>query len=159
VVAITDEEYPKDTAEKLLRLIVDEFTTKYTDSVIDKARAAPKGYFTDKQDPLPLPELKEHIQKWQNPDETDPIRKIQRELDETKNVVYKSLEGVLERGEKLESLVEKSDNLSAQSKMFYTQVPTLLLRGNRTTLTDISLHLGEEAKLLLHCHVNTVSLV
>lgn len=32
------------------------------------------------------------------------------------------IESVLERGEKIDSLVQKSDGLSAQSKMFYTQV-------------------------------------
>lgn len=47
--------------------------------------------------------------------------KIQKELDETKIVLHKTIESVLERGEKIDSLVEKSDGLSAQSKMFYKQ--------------------------------------
>ena len=46
--------------------------------------------------------------------------KIQKELDETKIVLHKTIESVLERGEKIDSLVEKSDGLSAQSKMFYS---------------------------------------
>jgi synaptobrevin family protein YKT6 len=44
---------------------------------------------------------------------------IQKELDETKIVLHKTIESVLERGEKIDSLVAKSDGLSAQSKMFY----------------------------------------
>ena len=48
-------------------------------------------------------------------------RQIQKELDETKIVLHKTIESVLERGEKIDSLVAKSDGLSAQSKMFYTQ--------------------------------------
>lgn len=32
---------------------------------------------------------------------------------------HKTIESVLERGQKLDSLVERSENLSAQSKMFY----------------------------------------
>lgn len=47
--------------------------------------------------------------------------KIQKELDETKIVLHKTIESVLERGEKIDSLVEKSDGLSAQSKMFYSE--------------------------------------
>lgn len=47
--------------------------------------------------------------------------KIQKELDETKIVLHKTIESVLERGEKIDSLVEKSDGLSAQSKMFYSK--------------------------------------
>ena len=46
--------------------------------------------------------------------------RIQKELDETKIVLHKTIESVLERGEKIDSLVEKSDGLSAQSKMFYS---------------------------------------
>jgi synaptobrevin homolog YKT6 len=45
--------------------------------------------------------------------------KIQKDLDETKIVLHKTIEKVLERGEKIDDLVAKSDGLSAQSKMFY----------------------------------------
>lgn len=45
--------------------------------------------------------------------------KVQAELDETKVVLHKTIESVLERGEKLDNLVERSNALSAQSKMFY----------------------------------------
>jgi hypothetical protein len=55
--------------------------------------------------------------------------KIQKELDETKIVLHKTIESVLERGEKIDNLVAKSDGLSAQSKMFYTQVRLSFLSG------------------------------
>lgn len=48
--------------------------------------------------------------------------KIQKELDETKIVLHKTIESVLERGEKIDNLVAKSDGLSSQSKLFYQQV-------------------------------------
>ena len=35
--------------------------------------------------------------------------------------VSKTIDNLLERGEKLDSLVERSDDLSKQSKMFYKQ--------------------------------------
>lgn len=47
--------------------------------------------------------------------------KIQKELDETKIVLHKTIESVLQRGEKIDDLVAKSDGLSAQSKMFYSE--------------------------------------
>lgn len=71
---------------------------------------------------LDFPPLKEYIVKYQDPQQADSIMKIQKELDETKIVLHKTIESVLERGEKIDSLVEKSDGLSAQSKMFYKQV-------------------------------------
>lgn len=49
--------------------------------------------------------------------------KIQKELDETKIVLHKTIESVLQRGEKIDDLVAKSDGLSAQSKMFYSEYP------------------------------------
>jgi synaptobrevin family protein YKT6 len=45
--------------------------------------------------------------------------KVQAELDETKVVLHKTIESVLQRGEKLDSLVERSDALSTQSRLFY----------------------------------------
>jgi synaptobrevin homolog YKT6 len=53
--------------------------------------------------------------------------KIQRDLDETKITLHKTIESMLERGEKIDNLVAKSDGLSAQSKMFYTQVSGIVL--------------------------------
>lgn len=40
-------------------------------------------------------------------------------LLQTKITLHKTIEKVLERGEKIDDLVQKSDGLSAQSKMFY----------------------------------------
>jgi hypothetical protein len=54
--------------------------------------------------------------------------KIQKELDETKIVLHKTIESVLQRGEKIDDLVAKSDGLSAQSKMFYSEYLIFCLR-------------------------------
>ena len=47
--------------------------------------------------------------------------RVQKELDETKIVLHKTIDSVLDRGEKLNSLVEKSTDLSMASQMFYKQ--------------------------------------
>ncbi|KAJ5152634.1 Synaptobrevin [Penicillium canariense] len=112
-VIVTDGEYPALVAHQLLSKIVDEFLAKY-----------PRTSFSDpslRENACPLPQLKEYIVKYQDPSQADSIMKIQQELDETKIVLHKTIESVLERGEKIDSLVAKSDGLSAQSKMFYTQ--------------------------------------
>ncbi|XP_062207565.1 VAMP-like protein YKT61 isoform X2 [Phragmites australis] len=56
-----------------------------------------------------------------DPAEADKLTKIQRDLDETKIILHKTIENVLARGERLDSLVEKSSDLSAASQMFYKQ--------------------------------------
>ncbi|EGE84756.1 SNARE Ykt6 [Blastomyces gilchristii SLH14081] len=62
--------------------------------------------------------LKEYVE---DPGKADEIAKIQRQLDDTKQVLYQTVDKLLERGEKLDSLIAKSDNLSMQSKAFATQ--------------------------------------
>ncbi|KAJ5594717.1 Synaptobrevin [Penicillium hispanicum] len=112
-VIVTDGDYPALVAHQLLSKIVDEFLAKH-----------PRTSFSDpslRENACPLPQLKEYIVKYQDPSQADSIMKIQQELDETKIVLHKTIESVLERGEKIDSLVAKSDGLSAQSKMFYTQ--------------------------------------
>ena len=68
---------------------------------------------------IDFPELKALMTKFQNPSEADSIMKVQKELDETKIILHKTIESVLERGEKLDNLVAQSESLSSQSKSFY----------------------------------------
>jgi len=63
--------------------------------------------------------LTESLNKYQDPLNADKIGRIQKELDETKIVLHKTIESVLERGVKLDSLVEKSNDLSLASQLFY----------------------------------------
>ncbi|TKA32053.1 hypothetical protein B0A50_01299 [Salinomyces thailandicus] len=111
-IMITDQEYPALVAHQLLGKVLDEFLSRYPRSAFS-GNVGAEG--------CPFPPLKEYIVKYQDPQQADSIMKIQKELDETKIVLHKTIESVLERGEKIDSLVAKSDGLSAQSKMFYTQ--------------------------------------
>ncbi len=110
-IIISDPDYPALVAHQLLSKVVDEFLTRY-----------PRTAFVTGTPTLDFPPLRDYIVKYQDPQQADSIMKIQKELDETKIVLHKTIESVLERGEKIDSLVEKSDGLSAQSKMFYKQV-------------------------------------
>lgn len=112
-VIISDHEYPKLVAHKLLSQVVDEFLT---------ANPRTKWATGTPQPPIEMKQLGEYIVKYQDPQQADSILKIQKELDETKIVLHKTIESVLERGEKLDNLVQRSEGLSAQSKMFYTTV-------------------------------------
>ena len=65
--------------------------------------------------------MEEAIKNYQDPMAADKILKIQRELDDTKVVLHKTIDSVLARGEKLDNLVDKSTDLSLASQMFYKQ--------------------------------------
>jgi len=108
-VIISDQEYPSLVAHQILSKILDEFLTEYTVASFQNGQK------------LPFHKLKEYIHKSQDPHPENSKKKIQQALDETKILMRKTIESVLERGEKIDSLVAKSDGLSAQSKMFYTQ--------------------------------------
>merc|ERR1712038_1953328 len=60
-----------------------------------------------------------YLKKFEDPKQSDPMSRIQNDLDETKIVLHSTIEAVLERGEKLDDLVDKSEALSMQSKAFY----------------------------------------
>ncbi|KAE8685632.1 Synaptobrevin-like protein YKT6 [Hibiscus syriacus] len=62
------------------------------------------------------PYLDEVLTKFQDPADADKLLKIQRELDETKIIFHKTIDSMLARGEKLDSLVEKSSDHSATSQ-------------------------------------------
>jgi synaptobrevin homolog YKT6 len=63
-----------------------------------------------------------HLGYVQDPHQADKLAKIQSDLDETKVVLHRTIESMLERGEKLDTLVGKSEDLSMASQMFYKQV-------------------------------------
>uniref|UniRef100_A0A0D9VAN6 Uncharacterized protein n=1 Tax=Leersia perrieri TaxID=77586 RepID=A0A0D9VAN6_9ORYZ len=52
-----------------------------------------------------------------DPAEADKLLRIQRDLDETKIILHKTIESVLARGERLDRLVEKSSDLSASAQV------------------------------------------
>ncbi|KAF5381614.1 hypothetical protein D9615_005503 [Tricholomella constricta] len=106
-VIITDQEYPVRPAFSLLTKLLDEFTAKVPQSSFDNPAT------------ISFPDINNFIEKYQDPRQADTIMRVQQELDETKIVLHKTIESVLQRGEKLDNLVDRSNALSAQSKMFY----------------------------------------
>ena len=107
---VTDHEYPQQAARTLLAKLVEEFVTDCCGG---------KDIATATQ--IPFPKLQEYLVKYQDPHEADSMLKIKKELDDTKIILHNTINSMLERGTKLDELVSKSDGLSAQSKMFYTQ--------------------------------------
>lgn len=107
----TDLEYPSRVAFVLLGQILEEYTTTFGDTW--KTMTVPES--------VAFPPGEVYIQKYQNPAEADKVTKIQRDLDETTQILHKTIDSVLERGVKLDNLVDKSNDLSAQSKLFYKQ--------------------------------------
>eukprot|EP00118_Oscarella_pearsei_P025063 m.307422 g.307422 ORF g.307422 m.307422 type:complete len:201 (+) comp42258_c0_seq1:81-683(+) len=111
-VLIADHEYPQRVAFTFLSKVLDQYSTEFPK---DAARwASPSSNHS-------WPVLDQLLAKYQNPTDADPMTKVQAELDETKIILYDTIEAVLQRGEKLDDLVKKSDDLSLASKSFYKE--------------------------------------
>ncbi|KAF6003563.1 hypothetical protein CCYA_CCYA07G2084 [Cyanidiococcus yangmingshanensis] len=111
-VALCDAEYPQRVAFSLLGQVLDEFRRNFPEPMwLQGAAEAVQS--------REFPYLTERLQKYQNPAEADPIMRIERDLDETKATLHQTIDSILERGVKLDQLVDKSNDLSLQSKMFY----------------------------------------
>ncbi|KAL9259969.1 putative vesicle-associated membrane protein 726 [Drosera capensis] len=68
------------------------------------------------------PKLKEHMQYCvDHPDEMNKLSKVQIQISEVKGVMMENIEKVLDRGEKIELLVDKTDNLRNQAQEFRQQ--------------------------------------
>ena len=106
---VTDAEYRARVAFVLLGQRLEEFTSAQGDSWTK----VPVG------DTVAFPPIEDYLQKYQDPAAADKVTKIQRDLDETTQILHKTIDSVLERGVKLDSLVERSNDLSSQSKIFY----------------------------------------
>lgn len=111
VVIVTDKEYPPRVAFTLLHKIATDFEEEFT-----------KQHWADKEsdDSLQWPQLDDMLQRYQDPHEADDILKIKAELNETKEIVHEALEKLIERGEKMDTLVSRSNDLSYASKLLFT---------------------------------------
>lgn len=123
-VIITDHEYPQRVAFNLLSQVMHDFMVKYPRdrwaAPAMTSNISSQGMTRGQPVPAtPFSSLRDTLCKYQNPEDADTIMKVQREIDETKVILHKTIESMLDRGEKLDNLVDKSEKLSAQSKTFY----------------------------------------
>ncbi|KAH9606099.1 hypothetical protein KSS87_017739 [Heliosperma pusillum] len=145
-----DDHYPVRSSFSLLNKVLDEYEKNFGDSWKTATADSTQSW----------PYLNEALTKYQDPAEADKLLKIQRELDETKIILHKTIDSVLERGEKLDSLVEKSADLSAQSQLvFEKQVVAKTMLAMVFELSpglclDFLLQAGEEDQLVLYNIMN-----
>ncbi len=93
-VAVTDMEYPQTTVYQMFLNLFPKFVSDR--NILNK-------YFN----------------QYQDYQEVDKIAKIQNNLNETKIEIIKTVDKILERGEKLEILMEKTQEISLGAKEFY----------------------------------------
>ncbi|PRP83627.1 hypothetical protein PROFUN_08353 [Planoprotostelium fungivorum] len=111
-VVITDGEYPQRTAFNFGQRAVELLEKEYGDKMFSSSGV-------DQQ--LTVAGLDEEIKKYQNPAAVDSIAKIHNDLNDTRQIMVENIEKVIARGEKLDDLLAKTDDLSESSKVFVTR--------------------------------------
>ena len=101
-VVLTDMEYPEVVARRLLYLLSKQF-------------AATQSRLESPVEDIDLAIL---FNEYQNPN-TDPLYRLQVEVEETKAVIHSNIEKLFERGERLEDIIAKTDYLENTTKTFY----------------------------------------
>ena len=111
---ICDEEYPKRVAIEFLIKILDNFKDFLSKEKIDLNSI-------EKDTDVKFDYIKNEIVEWQDPSKKDNLMKLQDQLVEVHNILTQSLNDLLKRGENLEGLMEKSEDLKVTSVNFYKQ--------------------------------------
>ena len=111
---ICDEEYPKRVAIDFLLKVHDNFKAFLGQKNINLNSI-------DKDTDLKFEYINTAIEEWQDPSKKDSIMKLQNELNDVQDIMRQNLNELLKREENLESLMEKSNDLSAVSVNFYKQ--------------------------------------
>ena len=114
VTMICDEEYPKRVAIDFLLKIHDNFKTFLQEKKLDL------NMYTSDTD-VKYDYIANEIEAWQDPSKKDSLMKLQNELNDVTDIMRQNLNELLKREENLESLMQKSNDLSATSVNFYKQ--------------------------------------
>ncbi|KAK4279504.1 hypothetical protein QN277_011278 [Acacia crassicarpa] len=132
---VADESVGRGVPFIFLERVKDDFNQIYGSSIKnsdDAALADEDDLFEDKfgiaynLDREFGPRLKEHMQYCTNhPEEIGKLSKVKAQITEVKGIMMDNIEKVLDRGEKIELLVDKTENLQFQADSFQRQGRTL----------------------------------
>ncbi|KAK9223444.1 hypothetical protein WN944_011887 [Citrus x changshan-huyou] len=109
---VADESSGRQIPMAFLERVKDEFVSKYGGG---KAATAPANGLNKEFGP----KLKELMQYCvDHPEEISKLAKVKAQVSEVKGVMMENIEKVLDRGEKIELLVDKTENLHQQAQDF-----------------------------------------
>eukprot|EP01087_Luapelamoeba_hula_P015568 TRINITY_DN4668_c0_g1_i1.p1 TRINITY_DN4668_c0_g1~~TRINITY_DN4668_c0_g1_i1.p1 ORF type:complete len:208 (-),score=38.64 TRINITY_DN4668_c0_g1_i1:157-780(-) len=109
---VTDKDYPTRVALSLCGLAIQEFRAAHDGNVWASQTANTQ---------LDTPAIPALLAKYQDPDSADSMSRIQKDLEDVREILHQSMDDLLSRGEKLDNIIEKSDDLSDISKQFLWQ--------------------------------------
>ena len=110
-VVFSNEDYPKRLAYALCAKSLESFVEKYGTTWNTSA----------KDSIFEFKELKKIVKDFERPENQDSITRLLQTTEETKEIISEALNKIIIRGETLEDLVFKSEELSSRAKIFYKE--------------------------------------
>ncbi|XP_027367850.1 vesicle-associated membrane protein 727 isoform X2 [Abrus precatorius] len=115
---VADESVGRSVPFIFLERVKEDFKKRYGASIKNDNRFK-IAYHLDREFG---PTLKEHMQYCMNhPEEISKLSKLKTQITEVKGIMMDNIEKVLDRGEKIELLVDKTENLQFQADSFQRQ--------------------------------------
>lgn len=115
---VADDAYGRAIPSEFLNRMQTEFAAKYT----DKAAAAKEGGLNSSYGKQ-LKQMMEHATQF--PGEYSKVANVTKKVEEVKGIMAENIDRMLQRGEKLELLTDKTENLMNESQLFQKQSRTL----------------------------------
>ncbi|OMJ86971.1 hypothetical protein SteCoe_11365 [Stentor coeruleus] len=110
-VVFTDMDYPKRISYALCVRAAEHFEAKYSSRWRNAAKDSDVGF----------KELKNIVKEFENPSNHDAVARAIEATTSATEVVTQTLNKIIIRGETLQDIVEKSEELSLRAKIFYKE--------------------------------------
>ena len=111
-VVICDKLYPESAALKIMLEMENTFLSIYSPDLFNQ-------YSEDQE--IKFPQLDAMIVKYQDPKEADKLIKIESDLTEIQTALHKTMNDLMDRGEKLDDLMKQSEDISGMAYNFYSK--------------------------------------
>jgi synaptobrevin family protein YKT6 len=110
-VAMTDQQYSDRVAHSMLTKLLFTFEKQFGN--IWKKVASDQTFI--------FHSIQKLLTEYSNPRKADKMLAVQQNLDEITEIMHKNIEDILQRGETLDTLLQKSDDIGQVSKMFHSK--------------------------------------
>jgi vesicle-associated membrane protein 7 len=107
---MTDAEF----ARRLAFAFLDDIKGRFKKTYADRAKSALAFAMNDDFGRV----LKKQMDYYSNNPDSDRVTHVRGEIDEVKNIMFSNIEKVIDRGEKISLLVDKTETLNKQSHQF-----------------------------------------
>mgnify|MGYP001810051799 CR=1 FL=1 len=124
IMCLCQDDYPKETAFVFLEDTLSIFLSKFSSNDIEREGAYSK-FFGETFNPI----LRDKMLYFnRNPDANDNLKELKKGVMNYYDNVIKTNDILIERGEKIQLICQKADNLKQESTSYYNSVSNYLIQ-------------------------------